>query len=338
MSLHSALNAVGRLSLGFVRLFKTGGVIVNEHVLSLDQTRRHVEVLGRWFDFIQLSELENRIHARSKKPFCLLTFDDGKRSNATVVAPELKRRGVPAAFFVVTSSLGSNIPFWFDRYWALCAKLGPLPLGFELHTLKQLPYGELTARIEQACTQYGVEADLSDDDIRSMSWDEARRLHQQGFSVGAHGHTHAILTRETRVAAFENIAKSIAMVRAEIGAPRPAFAFPNGNYTPDLALHAMRSGAGVVLTTEPVWVDETFPVWRLPRVQLFSAHSAGVIQLKLALAASGWILSNPDGTGKSYPSMRRFRNAGDRNPEHFYTPVAAAPTQSVAPRGLDLHQ
>ena len=138
MSFGRGLNAVGRLSLEFVRLFKTGGVIVNEHVLSLEQTRRHVEVLGRCFDFIHLSELQNRIHARSKKPFCLLTFDDGKRSNATVVAPELKRLGVPAAFFVVTSSLGSNIPFWFDRYWALRAKLGTLPPGFELPALKQL--------------------------------------------------------------------------------------------------------------------------------------------------------------------------------------------------------
>lgn len=331
MSFDYALNAVGWLSLEFARWFKTGGVIVNEHVLSLEQTRRHVAVLGRWFDFIHLNDLAGRIHARSKKPFCLLTFDDGKRSNATVVAPELKRLGVPAAFFVVTGSLGSNTPFWFDRYGALRAKLGRLPRGLELHVLKQLPYRVLTARIERACAQYGVEADLSNDDIRPMTWDEARRLHQQGFSVGAHGHTHAILTRESRADAFENIAKSIAMVRAEMGAPCPAFAFPNGNYTPERALHAMRSGAGVVLTTEPVWVDDTFPLWRLPRVQLFCSHGEGVIQLKLALAATGWMLSNPDGTGRSYRAMKRFRNAAS-NSGSFYTPVAAEPTQSV-PRG-----
>lgn len=336
MSLNRTLDVLGGPSLGFVRLFKTGGVIVNEHVLSLEQTRRHVEVLGRWFDFIHLSDLQSRIHARSKKPFCLLTFDDGKRSNATVVAPELKRLGVPAAFFVVTSALGSNAPFWFDRYWALRTKLGTLPRGLELRALKQLPYSVLTARIEQACAQHGVEADLSNDDVRPMSWDEARRLHQQGFSVGAHGHTHAILTRETRADAFENIATSIAMVAAEIGAPCPAFAFPNGNYTPELALHAMHCGAGAVLTTEPLWVDPAFPLWRLPRVQLFSGHSAGIIQLKLALAASGWMLSNPDGTRRSYcRTKRRFRKIASRNPEPFYMPVRAEPTQPVGQRALD---
>ena len=61
MSFGRALDAVGRLSLAFVRLLKAGGVIVNEHVLSLEQTRRHVEALGRWFDFIHLSDLPKRI-------------------------------------------------------------------------------------------------------------------------------------------------------------------------------------------------------------------------------------------------------------------------------------
>src|SRR5439155_23403422 len=96
-------------------------------------------------------------------------------SNATVVAPELKRLGVPAAFFVVTSSLGGHTPFWCDRHWALRAKLGTLPQGLALPVLKQLPYRVLAARIEQACAQYGVEADLRNDDIFPMSWEEDRK-------------------------------------------------------------------------------------------------------------------------------------------------------------------
>src|SRR6266480_5710669 len=98
MSFDRVLNRAGRRSLEFVRLFKTGGVIVNEHVLSLEHTRRHVEVLGRSFDFIHLSDLQNRIHARNKKPFFLLTSADGKRSNATLLPRKLKRLAVPAPF------------------------------------------------------------------------------------------------------------------------------------------------------------------------------------------------------------------------------------------------
>src|ERR1700752_700154 len=159
------LNVVGTLSLAMAcRFKKAGGIIVNEHVLNREQTRRHVELFGRWFEFIHLNDLPDRMHRRSKKPFCLLTFDDGKRSNATVVAPELERLGVPAAFYVVSSALDSQLPLWFDRYRALRRKLSTTPNGLTLHGLKQLPYSALAEQIERACREYGIDADARDDD------------------------------------------------------------------------------------------------------------------------------------------------------------------------------
>jgi peptidoglycan/xylan/chitin deacetylase (PgdA/CDA1 family) len=329
------LNAVGSLFLALVRYFKSGGIIINEHVLNREQTRRHVDVLGRWFDFIHLSELPERIYRHNKKPFCLLTFDDGKKSNATEAAPELKRLGVPAVFFVVTSSLGGDTPFWFDRYWALCAKLGTVPAGLRLHDLKQLPYDLLTARIERACSQYGVEADLGNDDVRPMSWQEARNLHRQGFSIGAHGDTHAILTLETRSAAFDNIAKSIARVSEEIGTPCTSFAFPNGNYTAELAQHAIFCGAKTVMTTEPTWVNETFPLWRLPRLQLFGEYGPGKLKLKMAVAATGRILPNPDGTGKDYRVVNRLHAGSPQFSQASSLALSNEQAERVARRPMD---
>jgi peptidoglycan/xylan/chitin deacetylase (PgdA/CDA1 family) len=306
------LNAVGTVSLALVHHFKTGGVIVNEHILDREQTRRHVEAFGRWFDFIQLNELPERLNRRGKRPFCLLTFDDGKRSNATVVAPELEKLGVPAVFFVVSSSLDCQTPLWFDRYKALRKKLGTVPRGLRLHILKQLPYAVLVDRVERACLEYGVEADLNDDDVGLMTWEQARSLHQRGFSIGAHGFTHAILTRETKLAALENIEKSIAQVQEEISAPCDSFAFPNGNYTAELAQHAIRCGVKMVMTTEPTWADEGFALWRLPRLQFFGTDSPGKIKLKTAVAASGLILNNPDGTGKTYRVINRLARRSSR--------------------------
>jgi peptidoglycan/xylan/chitin deacetylase (PgdA/CDA1 family) len=306
------LDVVGSLSLALIQRFKTGGVIVNEHTLDRQETRRHVEVLGRWFDFIHLNELPERLRRRGKRPFCLLTFDDGKRSNATQVAPELDKLGVPAAFFVVSGSLSCKMPLWFDRQRALRKKLGAVPPGLELNSLKQLPYGVLMDRVERACSRYGVEADLDDDHVGLMTWEQVRSLHQRGFSIGAHGSAHAILTRETKAAAFENIEKSIAKVSEELDAPCSSFAFPNGNYTAELAQHAIRCGVKVVMTTEPTWADEKSSLWRLPRLQFFGADSPGQIKLKTAVAAAGLILNNPDGTGRAYRAMNRVagRSAG----------------------------
>ncbi len=211
--------------------------------------------------------------APALRPFCLLTFDDGYRSNATEAAPELERLGVPACFLVVTGFVGGKTPLWFDLYSLLRKKLGTPPPGLSPRVVKQLPHDLLVERIERACRQHGVSADLDDDHVASMTWDHARALHRRGFSIGAHGATHAILTRETREDAFENIARSIARVSAEMGAPCAVFAFPNGNYTAELAKHAMRCGVRMVMTTEPTWADGRFPLWRLPRVQLFG-HQA----------------------------------------------------------------
>lgn len=301
------LNVVGTLSLAMACRFKKAGIIVNEHVLNREQTRRHVELFGRCFDFIHLNDLPDRLHRRSKKPFCLLTFDDGKRSNATVVASELERLGVPAAFYVVSSALDDQAPLWFDRYRALRKELGTAPNGLTLQALKQLPYAVLTEKIERACREYGIDADVRDDDVSLMTWDHARDLHWRGFSIGAHGHTHAILTRETKAAAFESIEKSTARVSEEIGEPCRSFAFPNGNYTAELAQHAIRCGATTVMTTEPMWVDPSFALWRLPRLQFFGDDSPGKIKLKAGVAATGLFLKNPDGTKRAY--RRRHRAA-----------------------------
>ena len=175
-----------------------------------------------------------------------------------------------------------------------------------MNTLKQLPYDLLVDRIERACSQYGVEADLDDDHVGFMTWEQVRSLHQRGFSIGAHGFAHAILTREPKLAAFESIEMSIARVSEEIQAPCSSFAFPNGNYTAELAQHAIRCGVKMVMTTEPTWADEASALWRLPRLQLFGTDSARKIKLKLAVAASGLILQNPDGTGKKYRMINRL--------------------------------
>jgi peptidoglycan/xylan/chitin deacetylase (PgdA/CDA1 family) len=293
-------------ALALARRARSGGLIINEHTLDPDQTRQHVQVLGRWFEFIPLEELPRRLDQSDGRPFCLLTFDDGKRSNAIETAPELERLGVPAVFFLVASFVGGRTPLWFDRYRALRAKLGTPPFGLGRQIVKQLPHELLLERLERACTRYGVEADMEDDDVRPMTWDEARSLHRRGFRIGSHGFTHAVMTRERLPDAFDNIAKGIARVSAEIGSPCTSFAFPNGNYTAELAQHALRCGVTTVMTTEPTWVDRTFPLWRLPRVQLYGSDSREKIEFKLVLAATGRILTNPDSTGRVYTRINRL--------------------------------
>jgi peptidoglycan/xylan/chitin deacetylase (PgdA/CDA1 family) len=291
--------------LSLSRQLNRGGVIINEHTLTAVQTRRHVEVLGRWFDFIHLDEMPRRLAQPGRRPFCLLTFDDGKRSNATETAPELGRLGVPAVFYVTIDFLTSGRPLWFDRLKALVCALGHCPAGLELETLKQLSIATLNERLDLACAQFGVSPEMSSEDVRPMSWEDARSLNRRGFSIGAHGLTHAILTRETRETACAEIELSLAKVSSELGAPCDTFAFPNGNHTGELAQHALQCGARTVMTTEPMWTNRRSALWRLPRIQLFGEFDRTRIELKIALAALRGLLPNPDGTGRAYRSIHQ---------------------------------
>ena len=278
---------------------KRGGVIINEHVLTASETRRHVDALGRWFDFIHHDELLDRLARPKARPFCLLTFDDGKRSFATETAPELERLGVPAVIYVATQFLTDRTALWFDRRTAIRRALGYLPPEIEREVLIRLPLASINERLDRACDKYKVTVDMEDDDVGPMSWDEARDLARRGFTIGAHSLRHAVLTCETEASALSDIEQSIAEVSSEIGTPCKSFAFPNGNYTARLARRALEAGANTVMTTDPMWTDNSFPPWRLPRVSLNRAYNRGAIELKMSLATGRWLV-NPNGTGRLY--------------------------------------
>ena len=283
-----------------LRASRPGGVIVCGHTLTTEQTRFQVETLSRWFDFIHHDELVARLSRPHSRPFCLLTFDDGKRSNATELGPELHRLGVPAAFYVVTRFLTGGGPLWFDRQSALVRALGYTPPGLDQTTLKRMPLALVEERLDIACAQHDVTADMTSDDVRPMSWNDARWLARHGFTIGAHSLNHAIVTNESEGDALSDIAQSIAEVSSELGSACSSYAFPNGNYTARLAQHALQSGARTVMTTEPTWADSDMDAWRVPRIQLFGEQSRAKIEVKLAAAATGRILLNPDGSGRDY--------------------------------------
>ena len=299
------MNAFEPLLMAACRL-KRGGIILNYHTLDAQETRRHVEWLARHFDLIPHAELLPRQHRRARRPFCLISFDDGKRSNYTETAPVLARMGVPAVFFVVTEFVtAGEHPLWFDRYESLLRRSGALPPSLDPGALKLLPHDMRAERVRRACERAGVEVDMDDDRVAPMSWDQVRELCRQGHTIGAHTRWHAILTNEPLEAAKADIRASIETVSAETGAPCRTFSFPNGNYTARLGRYALSCGVETVMTTEPIWVARGIQSWRLPRIQIHGNQPFGRQVAKLSLASLGRVLENPDGTGRFYVRMQR---------------------------------
>jgi peptidoglycan/xylan/chitin deacetylase (PgdA/CDA1 family) len=305
---------------------KRGGVILNYHTLSAAQMRAQIELWAPHFDFIHHDDLGRRIENPGRKPFCLITFDDGKKSNLTEAAPVLAQYGVPAVFYIVTKFTDGVLPaLWFDTYRAFLKELGETPQGLAPAELKRLPHQERLERIEKAYRAHGFEAALVGDDMAALSWDEVRELGKQGHTIGAHSETHPILTTVPTAEAKAEIERSMARVREEMGGACPSFAFPNGNHTEELARYAMHRGAQTVMTTDPTWTGAADEPWRLPRVQIHATQPGSRHQLKVFVASWGCLLQNEDGTGRRYVWERRNKAGAAETAKGWGVEDAAGP-------------
>lgn len=275
------------------------GVLINNHIQDAQQIRTQIEALHPFVEFIAYDDLEERIAAPTgAKPFCLLTFDDGKAINAEVTAPELYRLGVPAVFYLVTGLAGTETPLWFDCLNAV-QEANPdaeIPGVSHFKTMSRL---DREAAIEALCSKFGVTADVSDPAQRVMTWEQAARMDADGFELGAHTVDHAILTTEEPEEAQRQLGDSVREMR-DRGYRCRSFAFPNGNTNPELVQFAMDLGLHTTVSTVPQWLHRNQPLNCLPRLYLKDTASEFYVHSKSLLARSGFLLKNPNGEGRRY--------------------------------------
>lgn len=203
-------------------------------------------LLERWFTVLPLREAAARLRSGTLpvRSACV-TFDDGYADNVTVALPILRRRGVPATFFVATGFLDGGT-MWNDRVIetvrgapgaALDARsigldkldissiaLRRLAIGTLLDALKYLPIEERQRRAERlsaetACTP---RSDLM------MTSAQVRELRGNGMEIGAHTVSHPILTSLDSMRAREEISEGKRRLEEITGSPVTLFAYPNG--------------------------------------------------------------------------------------------------------------
>jgi len=113
----------------------------------------YCDFFQRYFIVVSLGELLDRLRGgRDISGHLVITFDDGYRDNARC-ALELRRRGLPACFFVTTGFVGSSRNAWWDSLlsirseWMSWDDVRQLhALGFELgpHTATHANLGAIS--------------------------------------------------------------------------------------------------------------------------------------------------------------------------------------------------
>lgn len=151
-----------------------------------------------------------------------LSFDDGLRQCAEVIAPMLKRKGIPATFFINPSFIDNKD--LFHRYKA--AEISALLKEKNIHIHLQRTYADLQS-LDDLAEEIGLNwEDWLQQKQPYMSLEQVRQLQADGFTIGSHSMDHPefeLLDAETQL---DEIQESMDWLVEHVEPRIRAFAFP----------------------------------------------------------------------------------------------------------------
>jgi peptidoglycan/xylan/chitin deacetylase (PgdA/CDA1 family) len=237
---------------------------------------QQLDWIGRRYRFATLDEVGVRLEdgGRLDEPLAAVTFDDGYRDVYDHAFPLLQRKGIPAAVFLVTDTVGTSRVPVYDKLYALLSRASegdrggrraPTPGSSrpahtwsspELEFLNRLPPDPMAATVRlldmlsQAQLQ-GLVRRLEEEvalDPREMegftalTWEMVTTMRRAGTTIGSHTRTHALLTVESDGTALQETVESRDTLQEELGVSIDHFAYPDGRF--DRSVVDMVSEAG----------------------------------------------------------------------------------------------
>jgi peptidoglycan/xylan/chitin deacetylase (PgdA/CDA1 family) len=275
---------------------------------STRMLERHLDWIGRRYRFVSVDELGTRLEAGEpfEKPVAAITFDDGYRDNYEHAFPLLKRKGIPAAFFVVTDLIGTPQMQNYDRLFMLLVRAfgiwrsAPddlirvlLGLGIGLADIERfrhvactpmkavtlllngLPQADILRIIEALEEKVEIQAHLMEE-FASMDWDMVADMHKSGMTIGSHTRTHVVMTNERPERIHEELKGSRTILESRLGAPITQFAYPDGKFDVTAVRQLKNAGYRFAYTTCS-HQDSIYPLLTIPRRLLWENSSLDVL-------------------------------------------------------------
>ncbi len=268
--------------------------------ISCEMLERHLDWLGSRYEFVSLDEVGSHFETGEpfRKPVASVTFDDGYRDVYLNAFPILKRKGIPAAVFVVTDIVGTDTPPLHDRlysalvagfqHWtspaeALSEKLARIHVSeaSRKRILSGVPNAFATMRnISELLRQAEIESLVSSveftlpgsmpalDEARPLTWEMIEEMNAAGITIGSHTKSHVLLTLENSDRVYEEIGESKNVLDRRLGVSTRHFAYPDGRFDAKTAYAVAASGYRFGFTTCKHQLA-SYPLMSIPRRMLW---------------------------------------------------------------------
>jgi peptidoglycan/xylan/chitin deacetylase (PgdA/CDA1 family) len=249
-------------------------------ILTLESFSEQLSLLEKNYTVISMDEyfdLKDRSINR-KRPYAVITFDDGWADNYLYALEVLYRAKFPATIYLASGYINKDKLFWPEKLAAFFSGDSNIALsknsmefievnfdqrilGIVENILQERMFLQrkiLVNRLVIYLKKYNREVidgflnRLSAEDglvcydgissDRLLTWEEVVDMNAYGVSFGSHTRSHAILTDLPLEEAMLEVVDSKKEIESETGIPILDFSFPDGQYNKQLATLVKESG------------------------------------------------------------------------------------------------
>jgi len=214
-----------------------------------------MELIARKYAPVTIEEILHFIHGESRLPknAVAVTFDDGYRDNCEIAGPILRRFGIPATFYLTAGWVGTNEIPWFCRLrhafattsilrwrdpvrgqtWELAdakSRHAALSAAFDLGAATN--DGDCQAFVQVVERQFHVAPPAPGASLM-MTWEQARKLHHAGHTIGSHTMTHPNVAHLPNEQTMRwELMESKRWIEKNLQAPVTHFCYPHPGLSP----------------------------------------------------------------------------------------------------------
>jgi len=263
--------------------------------ISRRSLHAQLEWVARRYRIVSLDELGSHLErGGTGAGLAAITFDDGYRDVHAHGLPVLERMGLPAAVFVVTSSLPTGTRLLHDRLYQIASEAArtrrPLPPPLAallprvngsrprsaLATTRALLTSAAAARLRCVLDDLSAQGAWQPPPraTEPLDWHTLLLLQRAGITIGSHTHSHAFLGGEDPASVRDELERSRRELVAGLGTEVDHFAYPDGSFNAGVVRAVAAAGYRFAYTI-CAHRDDTHPLLTLPRVMLWEGSTCG---------------------------------------------------------------